>query len=122
MTCPHCAQQNADDAERCEHCAASLVVATLDVVRGETSLRNFKLLPRSLTVGRARTNDVCLVEASVSKLHARLLWKDGGFEIEDQESTHGVYVDGVRVERATLVDQAQVQLGNITKYWERVAA
>jgi len=114
MNCPRCSQLVADAAEACPRCSGSLIVATLDVVRGDVADKRFELRPRDHSLGRARGNDICLVEPSVSKSHARLIWEGGRFEVQDLGSTHGVYVDGLRVERAALPDQSQLQLGNVT--------
>ncbi|MGE0456505.1 MAG: ATP-binding protein [Vicinamibacteria bacterium] len=114
MNCPRCSHLVADTAEACPSCQGSLIVATLDVVRGEVAEKRFELRPRDHSLGRARGNDITLVEPSVSKSHARLIWEDGRFEVQDLGSTHGVYIDGLRVERAALPDQSQLQLGNVT--------
>jgi signal transduction histidine kinase len=90
-------------------------VALLEVERGSLPERLYFLKPRSYTVGRARHNDLCLSESSISKVHARILYEDGGFAVEDQGSLHGVYVDGRPVrQRAALRPGARLQLGNVT--------
>jgi signal transduction histidine kinase len=118
MNCPRCSELVPDTADACPRCAGLLIVATLEVVRGEVADKLFELRPRDHSLGRARGNDICLVEPSVSKSHARLIWEDGRFEVQDLGSTHGVYVDGLRVERAALPDQSQLQLGNVTLAFE----
>lgn len=90
-------------------------MALLEVERGSLPERLYFLKPRSYTVGRARDNDLCLSESSISKVHARILYEDGGFAIEDQGSLHGVYVDAEPVrQRAPLRPGARLQLGNVT--------
>lgn len=114
MDCPRCRQENKQDIARCEHCGSNLAIALLEVLRGEVPEKMHFLRQRSYTLGRARTNDLCLSEPSVSKSHARIVWEDGHFFIEDDESRHGVYVNGVRVERSPLTAGTQVQLGNLS--------
>ena len=114
MSCPKCGRSNSPEAHRCVHCGASLSVALLEVVRGNLPEKIYFLKPRSYTVGRARHNDLALTEPSVSKTHARLVYEDGHFTIEDQGSLHGVYVNAARVERSELSPGAQIQLGNVT--------
>lgn len=90
-------------------------MALLEVERGTLPERLYFLKPRSYTVGRARHNDLCLSESSISKVHARILYEDGGFAIEDQGSLHGVYVDTKPVRhRAPLQPGSRLQLGNVT--------
>jgi signal transduction histidine kinase len=114
MLCPKCSGNNNPDAHRCAHCGGSLSVALLEVVRGNLPEKIYFLKPRSYTVGRARHNDLSLTEPSVSKAHARIVFEDGGFVIEDLGSLHGVYVNAARTNRVELTQGAQVQLGNVT--------
>ena len=74
VPCPQCRGENAPDANRCVHCGASLSVAMLEVVRGSLAERIHFLKPRTYLLGRARTNDLCLNEASISKVHARIAY------------------------------------------------
>lgn len=50
----------------------------------------------AVVIGRGPDNDVVLDDASVSKRHAAIERKQGGFWLKDEGSTNGVYVDGVR--------------------------
>jgi signal transduction histidine kinase len=114
MRCPKCSTQNAPDATRCTSCGDSLAIAVFEVIRGYVPDRIRFLRPRDYSIGRARNNDICLNEPSISKLHARLQHYGGRFFIEDAGSLHGVYVNASRVRRAELSAGAQVQLGNVT--------
>src|SRR5215813_6224320 len=102
MPCPRCGATTAPSAVLCANCGADLSFGTLEIVRGDVPERIFALAPRTYTLGRARQNDICLPEPSVSKFHARLVHEDGRFTIEDQGSLHGVYVNASKVPRATL--------------------
>ncbi len=114
MPCARCGSENSLDAHRCAQCGTNLSVALLEAVRGNLPEKIFFLKPRSYTLGRARHNDLCLTEPSISKSHARLAYEGGSFAIEDQGSLHGVYVDASRVQRAELAPGAHIQLGNVT--------
>jgi len=114
MLCTKCQGENSSDALRCVHCGSNTAVATLEVTRGSLAEKIFYLAPRAYSLGRAAHNDLPLPEPSISKSHARLLFEDGAFVVEDQKSLHGVYVNAAKVERALLVHGAQLQLGNIT--------
>jgi len=96
MLGPSCRRENGPDAPRCSHCGGTLAVAILEVVRGNVPEKVHFLKPRNYTIGRARHNDLSLSEASISKLHARILYEDRQFSIEDAESLHGVYLDTPR--------------------------
>jgi adenylate cyclase len=56
----------------------------------------------SLTVGRALTSDVPLLDPTVSRRHASLVVDDSGIELHDLGSSNGTFVNGERVERARL--------------------
>lgn len=114
MRCPKCSQENSPDAHRCSQCGGSLSLALLEVVRGNVAEKIHFLKPRSYMLGRARHNDLCLNEPSISKVHARILHEQERFFIEDQGSLHGVYVNAAKVQRTELTPGAQVQLGNVT--------
>ena len=56
----------------------------------------------SLTVGRALTNDVALLDPTVSRRHASLVVDESGIDLSDLGSSNGTFVNGERVERARL--------------------
>jgi signal transduction histidine kinase len=114
MRCPRCGKENAPDAHRCVHCGSTLSLAVLEVVRGSLPEKIYFLKPRTVTLGRARHNDLYLTEPSISKVHARIAYEAGRFTIEDQKSLHGVYVNAAKVQKTELAPGAQVQLGNVT--------
>jgi signal transduction histidine kinase len=122
VSCPQCKGDNGPDASRCIHCGASLSVAMLEVVRGNLPERIYFLKPRSYVLGRARSNDLCLNEASISKVHARIGYNGAGnFSIQDQGSLHGVYLNASRVQEAPLTQGSSIQLGNVTMKFSLLA-
>ncbi len=122
MVCPRCSGTVSDDAEQCAGCGASLRLALLEVIRGSAPERIHFLKPRAHSLGRARQNELCLTEPSVSKFHALIVYQNDRFLIEDKHSLHGIYVNAVKVERAELIPGCEVQLGNITLRFTRLDA
>jgi glycosyltransferase A (GT-A) superfamily protein (DUF2064 family) len=57
---------------------------------------------QELLIGRHDCCDVVLQDESVSRLHARLVARDGGWVLQDLESTNGTLLNGVRVGRCEL--------------------
>ena len=74
----------------------------------------YSLMKDEITIGRGETNDVVIPHASVSRQHARLMRRDGGFELMDLNSTNGSYVDDRQIHGSALLTAgSQVRLGDI---------
>ena len=65
-----------------------------------------------LLLGRQESCDVVLSDVSVSRRHARLLFRDGGWVIQDLDSTNGTKVNDVPVGRCQLHPGDRVALGD----------
>jgi diguanylate cyclase (GGDEF)-like protein len=64
------------------------------------------------TFGRELTCTHAFDEASLSRVHARLVRKDRIYVVEDAGSRNGIFVNDVKVERAQLHDGDRVRLGS----------
>lgn len=91
--------------------------AELTFKRGKNAAEVRVPLERSETViGRDPVCDIVLSEKTASARHARIRRTSGGFyELEDLGSSNGVFVDGDRVERMTLLDGDSFQIAD-TKF------
>ena len=66
------------------------------------------LLGRSMqeiTIGRASSNDLVLEDTSLSRNHARLVWRDETAYIEDLGSRNGTLVNGMLLQQTRRVDE-----------------
>src|SRR5262249_41151612 len=63
------------------------------------------------TIGRAEDCDAAIADFRVSRVHARLFIEDGRYSIMDAGSRHGTFVNGARVDRATLKNHDEITLG-----------
>ncbi len=63
--------------------------------------QEYPLTQRITTIGREPINDIVLDDAEISRRHARILYEDGRFIIEDLNSTNGTFVNGERLTRPT---------------------
>ena len=67
---------------------------------------------RELLIGRHQACDVVLLDPSVSRQHARLIFRDGSWILLDLGSTNGTTVNGAPATRCELRPGDQVALGN----------
>ncbi len=71
----------------------------------------FPLGIRGVLVGRRRTNDICLDDKNVSRVHASIDYIGGSYYITDLGSTNGTFVNGVRVVRKKLAEGDLIRMG-----------
>jgi pSer/pThr/pTyr-binding forkhead associated (FHA) protein len=69
---------------------------------------------RRTLVGRGRQADVRCDEATMSCLHVELVPGPAGVILRDLSSRNGTYVNGVRVEQATLFPGDEIEIGEAT--------
>ena len=86
--------------------------AALLVVRsGPTAGARYLLDSDVMTVGRHPEADIFFDDVTVSRRHAEITRDRNRFEIVDQRSLNGTYVNGERVDRSNLVNGAEVRIG-----------
>jgi pSer/pThr/pTyr-binding forkhead associated (FHA) protein len=71
----------------------------------------FPLASERVEIGRSPDADVFLDDVTVSRSHAFVERGSDGYTIEDAGSLNGTYVNRRRVEKATLEDGDEVQIG-----------
>jgi S-DNA-T family DNA segregation ATPase FtsK/SpoIIIE len=93
-------------------------VATMRVIDGPLRGEQFPLRAGLSSIGRSEDNDIVLLDAMVSKRHARI---DVGSSIEivDLNSANGLLVDGVQVQRWQVVPGAPLVIGDTTLVVDR---
>jgi pSer/pThr/pTyr-binding forkhead associated (FHA) protein len=64
-------------------------------------------------VGRGREADLVLSEPTISRSHAAVKRGDGGWVVEDLNSTNGTVVNGTRTTRARIKNGDEIQLGRL---------
>lgn len=92
----------------------------LAVTRGERKGEVFPLSGESsISIGRARANDVVLDDASVSSQHCRIRPEAGGFVVHDMKSTNGTQVNGRPIDRQLLAEGDVIQVGETSLQYRR---
>jgi hypothetical protein len=99
--------------------AARTALRTVTSTRSEATARPPVLLAldwtggqSELLVGRHHGCDVVLPSLAVSRRHARLVFRDGNWVLQDLDSTNGTTVNGVRVGRCEVRPGDLVEVGD----------
>ena len=85
--------------------------ALLLVRSGPTAGARYLLDTDVTTIGRHPEADIFFDDVTVSRRHAEITRTGTVFELVDQRSLNGSYVNGERVARAALVDGSEVRIG-----------
>jgi hypothetical protein len=86
---------------------AALVIRSGGGRAGET----YTLTAVRTTIGRHPDSDVFLDDVTVSRNHAVVTRENDAYVIADQGSLNGTYVNRRRIERQTLLDGDELQIG-----------
>jgi pSer/pThr/pTyr-binding forkhead associated (FHA) protein len=84
-------------------------LAILKIIKGARLGATFRLGSRNLTIGRAPTNLIQLVDNRVSRRHAMIRWNNGEYRICDLRSANGLEVNGQKT------GEAQLRPGDVIK-------
>lgn len=104
------APQLADAGKGVATSATKLVVTGGDKAGSEIALSG-----RQLTIGRAGDSDLIIDDEYASTHHAKLVFINGDWLIQDLDSTNGTYLDGQRITTPVAVPlNTQVRVGQTT--------
>ena len=73
-----------------------------------------KITRETITLGRKDSNDIILTDISVSSFHAKIRRVEGGYVLDDLESTNGSKIDGQRYIKMDLDVDTAFKLGDVT--------
>ncbi|MEL6179337.1 MAG: GGDEF domain-containing protein [Myxococcota bacterium] len=95
-------------------CEASATSAGLVMIHGP-DIGRMHTIPTStsLLIGRDESNNICLEESSVSRVHARLMHDGRHVHVLDLGSTNGTFVNDCHVEHGILKDSDMLNIGRI---------
>jgi pSer/pThr/pTyr-binding forkhead associated (FHA) protein len=100
---------------------SSSAIARLQFTNPQSHVRSIEVLP-DMTIGRSRECDIFLEDLTVSRLHATIKeYAYGEYEIVDNRSATGTFVNGHPVKCHRLQEGDIIQIGN-TKFNFRLAS
>jgi hypothetical protein len=77
----------------------------------------FRIVKSETTIGRDENNDFVLLNDSVSRRHAKIVFNGNSFEIQDLGSSNKVIVNGAFAERIALKNGDIIGLGEVVIYF-----
>jgi pSer/pThr/pTyr-binding forkhead associated (FHA) protein len=66
-----------------------------------------------VVIGRIPDCDIQLLVDNVSRMHARIIYRNEEYQIEDLDSMNGVYVNGIKVEKCILREHDIIEIGGV---------
>lgn len=85
--------------------------AYFEIVSSDGKNELFELGEREILIGRSPRCDIHLASESVSRRHSRVTFRNEEYFIEDLNSTNGLYVNGIKVEKCVLRNNDQIEIG-----------
>ncbi len=79
-----------------------------------TTLKEMPLTQGVVTIGRLPDNMLQVDNLAVSGHHAKVLWENGHFVLEDNNSFNGTFINNQRITRQTLNDNDIILIGKHT--------
>lgn len=124
MPCPACGQSLRPVSGGGAEDATDAIVPRLAVRTGPLAGGQFFLVGgQPIEIGKLPEKPIHLPGTQVSRGHCRLVRLNGGWRVEDQHSTNGLFANGYRVTRHDLADGDVVRIGEYELvYWSGVAA
>ena len=93
-----------------------LVLPSLRFLTGPLSNSTFEITNPITTLGRDKSNDIILSDQNVSRFHARIVYSEGLWNIENLSKTSSIKVDQHPVSQAVLSKDSLVELGSAVSF------
>lgn len=90
--------------------------AALVVINPSGDRSRVLIEPMPFLIGRQSDNHLVVRDSRASRVHARILFEQGSYFVEDLNSRHGVWVNGERVARQKLENADSIEFGVADSY------
>lgn len=87
--------------------------AFLEIIGRKGHEKRIELEEEEVIVGRIPDCEIQLLVENVSRRHARIIYRNEDYCIEDLGSKNGVYVNGVKVEKCVLRKHDMIEIGGV---------
>lgn len=87
------------------------VVGWLVVMNGAQKGIDFRIYTGQNNIGAAADNDIVVTDEYLSSRHSMIRYEDGRYELIDNGSTNGSFVNEKRINREELIDNDTIRLG-----------
>ena len=85
--------------------------ACLELIGPDDGPKGIELGEKEVVIGRTSDCQLILALYGVSRRHARIYFRHDEYIIEDNNSTNGTYVNGIKVLKCVLRNNDQVEIG-----------
>ena len=93
--------------------------ARLEFILGPLAGQTIKISEDMTTLGSVAGNSIVLADPAVSKKHVAIRRQNGEYEVADLGSTNGIYVNGHKVPKKSLMPGDIVRVGNTEMVFRR---
>lgn len=106
--CPHCYHENRIPTQKLPPPPAAYLTVTSET----GAVRRFELDTYN-SIGRHPKNTIQIMDRLISKHHARVVYQNGTYYLQDLESRNGTFIDGQRVGEVVLEPGIEIRLGTV---------
>jgi pSer/pThr/pTyr-binding forkhead associated (FHA) protein len=87
--------------------------ACLEIIGFSEENKVIELGEEEVIIGRTPECGICLSIENVSRRHARVIFRNEEYFVEDLGSTNGTYVNGIKIVKCVLRNSDQINIGGV---------